>query len=100
MNAGLIDEGETAEIAAIRELQEETGFKADGVLESTPVIVADPGTNAVSQFYPSLYCRLIANLRHDDRKYEIGRTQCNPRRQNGDASREARTRRIHRHACR
>jgi len=40
---GLIDEGETAEKAAIRELEEETGFKADGVLESSPVIVADPG---------------------------------------------------------
>jgi len=44
---GLIDEGETAEQAAIRELEEETGFKADGVLDSSPVIVPDPGmTNA------------------------------------------------------
>jgi len=40
---GLIDKGETAENAAIRELEEETGFKADGVLESSPVIVSDPG---------------------------------------------------------
>ena len=40
---GLIDEGETAEKAAIRELEEETGFKADLVLESSPVIVSDPG---------------------------------------------------------
>lgn len=45
--AGLIDEGETAEAAAIRELEEETGFKANKVLESSPVIVSDPGmTNA------------------------------------------------------
>jgi len=45
--AGLIDEGETAEKAAIRELEEETGFKADRVLESSQVTVSDPGmTNA------------------------------------------------------
>ncbi|KAF7304624.1 Nudix hydrolase domain-containing protein [Mycena kentingensis (nom. inval.)] len=47
MPAGLIDEGETPEQAAIRELEEETGYKATSVVESTPVIVADPGmTNA------------------------------------------------------
>jgi len=45
--AGLIDKGETAEDAAIRELQEETGYKAKKVLQLSPVIVADPGmTNA------------------------------------------------------
>ncbi|EKM55789.1 uncharacterized protein PHACADRAFT_57095, partial [Phanerochaete carnosa HHB-10118-sp] len=43
----LIDEGETPEEAAIRELEEETGFKARTVLESSPILVADPGmTNA------------------------------------------------------
>lgn len=41
--AGLIDEGETPEQAAIRELQEETGFKAAKVLESSPLQVCDPG---------------------------------------------------------
>ncbi|THH31377.1 hypothetical protein EUX98_g2830 [Antrodiella citrinella] len=45
--AGLIDKGETAEQAAIRELEEETGYKAQKVLQSSPVLVADPGmTNA------------------------------------------------------
>lgn len=45
--AGLIDDGETPEDAAIRELEEETGFKARDVLESSPMLVADPGmTNA------------------------------------------------------
>ncbi|KAF8797854.1 hypothetical protein BYT27DRAFT_7124212 [Phlegmacium glaucopus] len=44
---GLIDEGETAEQAAIRELQEETGYKAESILHVSPVIVSDPGmTNA------------------------------------------------------
>ncbi|KAI0340720.1 hypothetical protein BDW22DRAFT_1334023 [Trametopsis cervina] len=45
--AGLIDKGESAEEAAIRELEEETGYKARKVIESSPVLVADPGmTNA------------------------------------------------------
>ncbi|KAH6918832.1 NUDIX hydrolase domain-like protein [Coprinopsis sp. MPI-PUGE-AT-0042] len=45
--AGLIDEGETPEKAAVRELEEETGYKADHVVETSPTIVSDPGmTNA------------------------------------------------------
>jgi len=47
MPAGLIDEGETPEQAAIRELEEETGYKSEDVVEVTPTIVCDPGmTNA------------------------------------------------------
>ncbi|KZT03591.1 uncharacterized protein LAESUDRAFT_729170 [Laetiporus sulphureus 93-53] len=41
--AGLIDNVETAEAAAIRELEEETGFKGKKVLESSPLLVCDPG---------------------------------------------------------
>ncbi|TBU28960.1 NUDIX hydrolase domain-like protein [Dichomitus squalens] len=45
--AGLIDEGESAEGAAIRELEEETGFKASSVIQTSPLLVCDPGmTNA------------------------------------------------------
>ena len=40
---GLIDEGETAEQAAIRELHEETGYKAESILHASPVIASDPG---------------------------------------------------------
>ncbi|KAK2467112.1 hypothetical protein APHAL10511_001370 [Amanita phalloides] len=45
--AGLVDEGETPEQAAIRELYEETGYTATGIIESSPIVVNDPGmTNA------------------------------------------------------
>lgn len=47
---GLIDEGETPEQAAIRELEEETGYKADKVLESSPIIVPDPGSILIFHF--------------------------------------------------
>ncbi|KAK8000087.1 hypothetical protein PG990_012687 [Apiospora arundinis] len=40
--AGLVDEGETAEQAAIRELREETGYVAE-VAETTPMMFNDPG---------------------------------------------------------
>jgi len=45
--AGLIDEGESPEQAAIRELEEETGYKSTDIVETSPVVVSDPGmTNA------------------------------------------------------
>ncbi|KAF2862116.1 hypothetical protein K470DRAFT_256384 [Piedraia hortae CBS 480.64] len=40
--AGLIDEGETAQQAAIRELKEETGYEGK-VIDHTPTLVSDPG---------------------------------------------------------
>ncbi|KAJ9096410.1 hypothetical protein QFC21_005232 [Naganishia friedmannii] len=52
--AGLVDEGETPEEAAVRELIEETGYGGDGegagtatVEDVSPILVSDPGmTNA------------------------------------------------------
>ncbi|KAL7893372.1 NUDIX hydrolase domain-like protein [Trichoderma sp. SZMC 28014] len=40
--AGLIDAGETAEQAAVRELKEETGYVGE-VTETTPIMYNDPG---------------------------------------------------------
>ena len=48
--AGLIDAGETAAQAALRELKEETGYSG-AVLEVSPVCYSDPGmSNANMQF--------------------------------------------------
>jgi len=55
---GLIDEGETAEQAAIRELEEETGYKSNTVLQVSPVIVSDPGNHS-RRLVPGL-----SNLNH------------------------------------
>eukprot|EP01121_Diplochlamys_sp_Union-15-3_P011846 TRINITY_DN3473_c0_g2_i1.p1 TRINITY_DN3473_c0_g2~~TRINITY_DN3473_c0_g2_i1.p1 ORF type:complete len:203 (+),score=45.62 TRINITY_DN3473_c0_g2_i1:87-695(+) len=45
--AGLVDKGETPQQAALRELKEETGYIADGIKESSPVLSLEPGlTNA------------------------------------------------------
>lgn len=47
--AGLIDEGENAEQAAVREMREETGYEGR-ILETCPVVASDPGlTNATLQ---------------------------------------------------
>lgn len=48
--AGLIDAGETAEQAAVREFREETGYEVTKVLSVSPPQAADPGlTNANMQ---------------------------------------------------
>jgi len=45
--AGLMDEGETPEQAALRELEEETGYVGEEIIDSSMILAADPGmTNA------------------------------------------------------
>ncbi|KAM6895655.1 ADP-sugar pyrophosphatase [Xenentodon cancila] len=57
--AGLIDEGESAEAAALRELKEETGYKGE-VVGVTPVTCLDPGlSNCTTQI-------VLVNINGDD----------------------------------
>ena len=49
MPAGLIDEGETAEQAAVRELKEETGYVGQ-VLETSPIMFNGASALAFSPF--------------------------------------------------
>ncbi|XP_019947767.2 ADP-sugar pyrophosphatase isoform X2 [Paralichthys olivaceus] len=69
--AGLIDEGETAEVAALRELKEETGYKGE-VAGVTPVTCLDPGlSNCTTQM-------VMVNINGDDME------NINPTQQLGD----------------
>ncbi|XP_076861447.1 ADP-sugar pyrophosphatase [Brachyhypopomus gauderio] len=57
--AGLIDDGESAETAALRELKEETGYKGE-VVGITPVTCLDPGlSNCSTQI-------VMVNINGDD----------------------------------
>ncbi|KZP29978.1 hypothetical protein FIBSPDRAFT_815660 [Athelia psychrophila] len=72
MPVGLIDEGETAEKAAIRELEEETGFKADRVIELSPVIVSDPGMTTANMQLAVLSVTMEDKLERPEAKLEPG----------------------------
>jgi ADP-ribose pyrophosphatase len=69
---GLIDEGETPEQTAIRELEEETGLKADSVVESSPVVVSDPGMTNANMKLVVLNVTLEDKLELPDQKLEQG----------------------------
>ncbi|KAL0962841.1 hypothetical protein UPYG_G00346210 [Umbra pygmaea] len=69
--AGLIDSGENAETAALRELKEETGYKGE-VVGVTPVTCLDPGlSNCTTQI-------VMVNINGDDME------NTNPTQQLGD----------------
>ncbi|KAI1888051.1 hypothetical protein AGOR_G00181070 [Albula goreensis] len=69
--AGLIDEDETAEAAALRELKEETGYKGE-VVGVTPVTCLDPGlSNCTTKI-------VMVNINGDDPE------NINPTQQLGD----------------
>ncbi|THH09227.1 hypothetical protein EW145_g2181 [Phellinidium pouzarii] len=70
--AGLIDENETPEQAAIRELEEETGFKADEVIESSPVVVCDPGMTSANMKLVVLGVTFPGKLELRDAKLDDG----------------------------
>ncbi|KAK1232509.1 hypothetical protein PQX77_004360 [Marasmius sp. AFHP31] len=70
--AGLIDEGESPESTAIRELEEETGLKADSVVESSPIVVSDPGMTNANMKLVVLNVTLEDKLELPEQKLEQG----------------------------
>ncbi|KAH9951439.1 NUDIX hydrolase domain-like protein [Amylocystis lapponica] len=70
--AGLIDEGETAEETAIRELEEETGFKGSKILESSPLLVCDPGMTTANMKLVMVDVPFPDKLEKSDQKLEAG----------------------------
>lgn len=58
--AGLVDEGETPEQAALRELKEETGFVGT-VVHVSPIVFSDPGLTNANMRYVTIQCLASEN---------------------------------------
>jgi len=70
--AGLIDEGETPEAAAIRELWEETGFEAQGVLDSSAILATDSGMTTANMKLVILDVPLDGEMESPDQNLDEG----------------------------
>lgn len=70
--AGLVDENETPEQAAIRELEEETGYKSSNVLESSSVLASDPGMTTANMKLVTVDVLLDDKLEYPDQKLDEG----------------------------
>ncbi|KAL2270557.1 hypothetical protein VTJ83DRAFT_2741 [Remersonia thermophila] len=64
--AGLVDEGETPEQAAVREFREETGYECR-VVSVTPVLAADPGLSSANM----KLVMVEANLREGENEGQL-----------------------------
>jgi len=72
--AGLIDDGETPEEAAKRELREETGYEAEGIIDSSAVLANDPGMSTANMKLVVLDVPLNGDMESPDQNLEDGET--------------------------
>jgi ADP-ribose pyrophosphatase len=65
---GMVDPGESAEQAGLREMLEETGYSTDEPLEYVGMVLRDAYSNETGHFFIARNCRLTA----DSQKLEAG----------------------------
>jgi len=70
--AGLVDEGESVEEAAIRELREETGYVVEKVVDITGLLVADPGMTSANLKLATVAVLLDDKLETPDQQLDQG----------------------------
>jgi ADP-ribose pyrophosphatase len=69
--AGLIDEGETPEQAAIREMKEETGYSGK-IVDITPTVVSDPGMTTANMQFAVMEVELKEGDQEPEQQLEAG----------------------------
>lgn len=69
--AGLIDEKESPEEAAVREFKEETGYECK-VLSVTPVLAADPGLSSANMKLVMVEVKLGEDYQEPEQRLEDG----------------------------
>lgn len=67
--AGLIDNGETLERAATRELQEEVGYRVKNILHISPPIYSSAGLTDESVVMVFVECEVGGSTNHDQAEY-------------------------------
>jgi ADP-ribose pyrophosphatase len=69
--AGLIDENETPEQAALRELKEETGYEGK-IVDLTPVLASDPGLTTANMVFATIEVQLKEGEEEPEQHLESG----------------------------
>ncbi|VDB96169.1 unnamed protein product [Peniophora sp. CBMAI 1063] len=70
--AGLVDASESPEQAALRELEEETGYKSTTVLESSSILASDPGMTTANMKLVTVDVLLEDGLEYPEQKLDEG----------------------------
>jgi len=70
--AGLVDEGETPEQAALRELEEETGYVGEETIDASGILSSDPGMTNATMKLVSIAVTCEDKLETHEQKLEDG----------------------------